>query len=225
MWQKVHPLWMRVGIMKSWPCEWFAKDKKSQADFVVEDIRILQYFDKHYVHAGVAKIVIRKTSSEVEIIIFSSKIGVMMWKNGEKIKELEATLKKKFGKEFKVTLKEVKVPEFSAKIMAEFITQQLESRMPYRKVAKTVLKKVMDKGAVGIKIQIGWRLWGADIARTEKFIDGNVSLQTFRSDIDYHYLQANTKYGVLWVKVWISKGNIYQKTTSKKAKATAALLE
>jgi small subunit ribosomal protein S3 len=136
---------MRVGIMKSWPCEWFAKDKKSQSDFVVEDIRILEYFDKHYLHAGVAKVVIRKTATEVETIIFTSKVGVMMGKNGEKIKELEDILKKKFAKEFKVTLKEVKVPEFSAKIMAEFITQQLENRMPFRKVAKTVLKKVMDK--------------------------------------------------------------------------------
>ncbi len=224
MWQKVHPLWMRVGIMKSWPCEWFAKDKKSWADFVVEDILILQYFDKHYTNAGIAKIVIRKTASEVEIIIFSSKIGVMMGKNGENIKKLEETLKKKFKKEFKVTLKEVKIPEFSAKIMAEYIAQQLENRMPYRKVAKTTLKKVMDKWSVGIKIQIAGRLGWTDIARTEKFIDGNVSLQTFRSDIDYHYLQAKTKYGVLWVKVWISKWTIYQKTTSKKTKATAALL-
>lgn len=108
--------------------------------------------------------------------------------------------------------------------MAEHISQQLENRMPYRKVAKTVVKKVMDKGAVGVKVQIWWRLGWTDIARTEKFIDGNVSLQTFRSDIDYHYLQARTKYGVLWVKVWISKGNIYQKSSSKKSKA-AALLE
>jgi small subunit ribosomal protein S3 len=136
---------MRVGIMKSWPCEWFAKDKKSQADFVVEDIRILEYFTKHYTHAGVAKVVIRKTATEVEVIIFTSKVAVMMGKNGEKIKDLETSLKSLFNKEFKVTLKEVKVPEFSAKIMAEFIAQQLENRMPYRKVAKTVLKKVMDK--------------------------------------------------------------------------------
>lgn len=223
MWQKVHPLWMRVGIMKSWPCEWFAKDKKSQAAFVVEDIHIMEYFEKEYKHAWVAKIVIRKTATEVEIIVFTSKVGVMTGKNGEKIKELETLLKKKFEKEFKVTLKEVKVPEFSAKIMAEFIVQQLEWRMPFRKIAKTVLKKVMDKWAVGIKIQVGGRLWGTDIARMEKFIDGNVSLQTFRSDIDYHYLQAHTKYGVLWVKVWISKGNVYQKSLPKKSKAASLL--
>lgn len=223
MWQKVHPLWMRVGIMKSWPCEWFAKDKKSQAAFVVEDIHIMEYFEKEYKHAGVAKIVIRKTATEVEIIIFTSKVAVMTGKNGEKIKELEALLKKKFDKEFKVSLKEVKVPEFSAKIMAEFIVQQLEWRMPFRKIAKTVLKKVMDKGAVGIKIQVWGRLWWTDIARMEKFIDGNVSLQTFRSDIDYHYLQAHTKYGVLGVKVWISKGNVYQKSLPKKSKAASLL--
>lgn len=223
MWQKVHPIWMRVGTMKSWPCEWFAKDKKSQANFVVEDILLREYFEKNYQNMWVAKLVIRKTASEVELIVFTSKVGVFMGKNGEKIKELEDKLSKKFSKQFKVTLKEVRVPEFSAKIMAEFVAQQLESRMPFRKVAKTVLHKVMEKWAVGIKIQVGWRLWGTDIARMEKFIDGTVSLQTFRSDIDYHYLQAHTKYGVLWVKVWISKGTIYQKSVSKKTRAAALL--
>lgn len=109
---------------------------------------------------------------------------------------------------FKVNVKEVRNPELSAKIMAEYIASQLESRMPYRRVVKNVLSKVMEKGALGVKIQIGGRLNGADIARSEKFIDGRVSLQTFRSDIDYHYLQAMTKYGVLGVKVRIEKGVI-----------------
>ena len=118
---------------------------------------------------------------------------------------MEEELTKKFGKPFKITIKEVRTPELSAKIMAEYIASQLEARMPYRKVVKQVLSRVMEKGSSGIKIQIGGRLGGTDIARSEKFIDGRVSLQTFRSDIDYHYLQAMTKYGVLGIKVWIEK--------------------
>ena len=196
---------MRVGIMKSRPSEWFAKTRKMNADFFVEDIQIRDFVEKQLARSGVAKIEIRKTLKEGEIIIFASKVGVLMGKNGERIKKLEEDLSKKFGKPFKITIKEVRTPELSAKIMAEYIASQLEARMPYRKVVKQVLSRVMEKGASGIKIQIGGRLGGTDIARSEKFIDGRVSLQTFRSDIDYHYLQAMTKYGVLGIKVWIEK--------------------
>lgn len=217
MWQKVNPVGMRVGIMKSWPAEWFAKNKKESADFFVEDIQIRRFIEEKYPKAGIAKVVIRKTWKEGELIIFTSKIGVLMWKQWEKIKEFEVALAKKFGKPFKVTIKEVKIPEFSAKVMAEFIAQQLEARMPYRKVAKNVIQKVMERWASGIKVQVGWRLGWTDIARTEKFIEGRVSLQTFRSDIDYYYLQAMTKYGVLGVKVWIEKWTVFiPKKKSKK---------
>ena len=205
MWQKVNPIGMRVGIMKSWPCEWFGKTKRTGADFFVEDIKLRRFIEKTFPRTGISKVVIRKTNKEGEIIIFTSKVGVLMGKQGNKIKEFEDELKEKFGKDLKVVIKEVKNPELSAKVMAEFIASQLESRMPFRKVAKNVLQKIMEKGAAGVKIQIGGRLGGTDIARTEKFINGRVSLQTFRSDIDYCHLQAMTKYGVLWVKVWIQK--------------------
>ena len=218
MWQKVNPIGMRVGIMKSRPAEWYAKTKRQNSDFFVEDIQIRNFVEKKLARSWVAKVVIRKTLKEWEIIIFASKVGVLMGKNGERIKKLEEDLAKKFGKPFKVTVKEVRVPELSAKIMAEYIASQLEARMPYRKVVKNVLSKVMEKWAHGIKIQIGWRLQGADIARSEKFIDGRVSLQTFRSDIDYHYLQAMTKYWVLGIKVWIEKWVI--PSSKKKSKKT-----
>lgn len=110
-------------------------------------------------------------------------------------------------------MKEIKVPELSAKIMAEFAAIQIEGRMPYRKIAKSVLQKVMEKGAQGVKFQIGGRLGGADISRAEKFIDGRLPLQTLRSDIDYHYTTALTKYGILGIKVWICKGDIEKKAT------------
>ena len=216
MWQKVNPVWMRVGSMKSWPCEWFAKTKTQWADFFVEDIKIRDFIEKKYPQTGIAKVIIRKTQKECELIIFTSKVGVLMWKQWANIKDLETELERKFHKKFKVNIKEVKVPELSAKIMAEFISSQLENRMPYRKVAKNVLQKVMQKWANWIKISVGWRLNWAEIARAEKFIDGRVSLQTFRSDIDYHYMQAMTKYGVLWVKVWIEKWTLYNKKKAPK---------
>lgn len=218
MWSKAHPIGMRVGIMKSRPAEWFAKHRRTGADFFVEDIKIRKIVDETFGRAGISKVVIRKTLKEWEIIIFSSKVGVLMGKNWEKIKQFEEVLKTKFGKDMKVVIKEVKVPELSAKIMAEFIASQLEARMPFRKVAKNVLQKVMEKWAAGIKIQIGWRLGGTDIARTEKFIEGRVSLQTFRSDIDFYYLQARTKYGMLGVKVWIEKGILYNKAQTATTK-------
>jgi len=218
MWQKVNPMGMRVWLMKSRPCEWFAKSKQIWADFFVEDIELRKFVAKEYPNAGISKIIIRKTEKEWEIIIFSSKVGVIMWKQWEKIKKFEKKLKKKFNKSFKVVVKEVRIPELSAKIMAEFVAQQLESRMPYRKVAKWVIYKVIEKWATGIKIQIAWRLNWADIARSEKFIQWRVSLQTFRSDIDYYHIQARTKYWVLWVKVWIEKWVLIQKKAKKAPK-------
>jgi len=209
MWQKVNPVWMRVWIMKSWPVEWFAKTRQAGADFFVEDIKLRNFIDKLFPRSGISKVVIRKTAREWEIIIFASKVGVIMWKQWTKIKEAEESLKKKFWKEFKINIKEVRLPELSARVMAEFIATQLEARMPFRKVAKNTLAKILEKWAMWAKIQIWWRLNGADIARTEKFIEWRVSLQTFRSDIDYYYLQAMTKYWVLWVKVWIEKWTLY----------------
>ncbi len=217
MWQKVNPIWMRVWTMKSWPAEWFAKTKMASADFFVEDIKIRNFIDKLFPRAGISKVVIRKTLREWEIIIFASKVGVIMWKQWAKIKEAEESLKKMFSKDFKINIKEVRLPELSARVMAEFIATQLEARMPYRKVAKNTLSKILEKWALWAKIQIWGRLNGSDIARTEKFIEWRVSLQTFRSDIDYYYLQAMTKYWVLWVKVWIEKGTLYgnKKKTKK----------
>ncbi len=223
MWSKANPIGMRVWIMKSRPSEWFAKYKRTGADFFVEDIKMRKFLEDTFPRIGISKVVIRKTAKEWEIIIFSSKVGVLMGKNWEKIKQFEDTLKKKFGKDMKVIIKEVKIPELSAKIMAEFIATQLEARMPFRKVAKNVLQKVMEKWASGIKIQIGWRLGWSDIARSEKFIEGRVSLQTFRSDIDYFHIQARTKYGMLGVKVWIEKGILYNKAQAANANKKIAL--
>lgn len=169
-------------------------------------MKIRELVEAFYPRVGISKVIIRKTEKEGEVLIFTTKPAAIIGKEGKKLTDFEEHLKNKVGKTLKVTVKEVKVPELSAKIMAEFAAIQLESRMPYRKVAKSVLQKVMEKGALGVKIQVGGRLGGVDLSRSEKFTDGRIPLQTLRSDIDYHYTTALTKYGILGIKVWICKG-------------------
>ena len=136
---------MRVGIMKSWPSEWFAKTRRQGADFFVEDIKIRNFIDASFPRAGISKVIVRKTQKEGEIILFATKVGVLMGKNGEKIKSVEKKLKDLFHKDFKINVKEVRVPELSARVMGEFIATQIENRMPYRKVIKNTVSKIMEK--------------------------------------------------------------------------------
>ena len=208
MGQKVDPRGFRVWITKDWPVEWFAKTKSQSAEFVVEDLKLRNFIEEFYNRSWIGKVVIRKTEKDREIIIFTSKPALVIGKEWKKLQDFEKALENKFWKKFNVKVKEIKVPEMSAKAMAEYIATQLEKRVPHRRIAKLVLQKVREKGAIWVKVQIWGRLWWADMARTEKFIDWRVPLQTLRADIDYHYTTALTKYWVLWVKVWIYKGDI-----------------
>jgi small subunit ribosomal protein S3 len=185
MGQKADPRGLRVGVTKSRSSEWFAKTKRQGAQFFVQDIKVRNFVEESYKRSGIAKVVIRQTDKECEIIIFTAKPALILGKEGKKLEEFQATLVKKFGGEFKVVLKDVRLPELSAKIMGEYAASQLEARMPFRRVAKTILQKVMEKGATGVKV---------DLSRSEKFSQGRVSLQTLRSDIDYHVTTALTKY-------------------------------
>lgn len=218
MGQKVDPRGFRAGITKTWSAEWFAKSKSQSAQFFVEDIKIRNLVEETFKRAGIAKTVIRKTDKEGEVIIFTAKPALILGKEGAKLDSFTKLLQSKFGREFKVALKDVRLPELSAKIMSEFAAQQIEARMPFRRVAKSLLQKVMEKGATGIKVQVSGRLGGVDLSRTEKFSEGRVSLQTLRSDIDYHYTTALTKYGIIGIKVWISKGDILVKSKASASK-------
>lgn len=204
-------------MTKSRSSEWFAKTRRQGAQFFVQDMQVRKFVEENYKRSGIAKIVIRKTDKECEIIIFTAKPALILGKEGKKLEDFQKKLVKKFGGEFKVVLKDVRLPELSAKIMGEFAAQQLEARMPFRRVAKTLLQKVMEKGATGIKVQISGRLGGVDLSRSEKFSQGRVSLQTLRSDIDYHVTTALTKYGILGIKIWISKGDVVTKSASSKS--------
>ncbi len=212
MWQKVNPIGFRVWITKSWASEWYAKDKAQSSKFFIEDIKMRQLVETTFPRSWISKIVVRRTVSEWEIIIFTSKLGVIMGKDGSKIQVFQNTLNKRFNTDLKIVVKDVRNPELSARIMAEFIASQIEARMPYRRVAKSTLLKVIEKGALWIKIQFWWRLQWNDMAQVVKFSEWRVSLQTIRSEIDYFYTTALTKYGIIGVKVWISKGDVFNKS-------------
>lgn len=217
MWQKVDPRGFRVWLTQKWPSEWFVTSQQAWASFFVEDIKIREFIEKFYFRSAIAKVVIRKTAIDGEILLFTAKPASIIGKEWVKLAEFEKKLEKMTWKKFKVTVKEVRVPELSAKIMAEFACLQLEGRISYRRVAKGVLQKVMEKWAIGVKFQIWWRLSGAEMSRSEFFSEGRIPLQTLRADVDYHYTTAHTKYGILWIKVWICKSENTQVTKEKAA--------
>ncbi len=216
MGQKVDPRGFRTWVNKLWPSEWFAKNKTQAADFFVEDVKIREKIKDYYYRSAIDRIVIRKTDENIELIIFTWKPAAVIGKKGAKVKEFKGMLEKYTGKDVKVIVKKVKVPELSAKIMAEDACEKLEKRMPYRRVGNKIIQSAMNKWVKWVKVQIAWRLGGADMCRTEKFMEGNVPLQTLRADIDYHYEPAKTKYGVLGVKVWIYKWKIYDEEKAYK---------
>lgn len=211
MWQKVHPIGFRTWVSKSHPAERFARTKKDNSSMFVEDIIIRNFLEDYYKRSWISKVVIRKTSTEWEILLFTAKPAVILWKEGSKLKTAEDLLKKKLWKLFKITIKEIRTPELSAKIMSEFVATQIEWRMPYRRVAKMAVDKIMEKWAQWVKIQIWGRLNGADMSSSQKFSKWRIPLQTIRADIDYHYTIAMTKYWVLGIKVRICKWENFNK--------------
>ena len=223
MGQKVDPRGFRTGIVRWWISEYFAPTKAKSSEYMVQDLRVRNFPDKFYRYCGISKVVFRKWEAadkvKNDILIFTAKPALVLGKDGKKLEEYKAALKKKFGEDFDVVVKEVSKPEMSARVMAEYIAQQLEKRMPYRRVIKSVVEKVMAKGLKGIKVQIGGRLNGAEMARKETFKDGRIPLQTLRADVDYHYTTALTKYGILGIKVWIYKGDIEDNRITKKTPA------
>jgi len=212
MWQKVDPRGFRTGIVKGWISEYFAPTKEKSVKYMVQDLKVRNLTDKFYKYCGISKVVFRKGENgekiKNDILIFTAKPALVLGKDGKKLEEYKSLLKKTFGEDFDVIVKELSKPESSARVMADYIAQQLERRMPYRRVIKSVIEKVMAKWLKGIKVQIAWRLNGAEMARSETFKEGRIPLQTLRADVDYHYTTALTKYGILGIKVWIYKGDI-----------------
>ena len=211
MGQKVNPHGMRVGVNKDWSSKWFAK-KSDFAEFLVEDNQIRTYVKKKLYNAGVSGIVIERPAAEkVKVIVMCARPGMVIGRSGEGIEEFKKGLVKMTGRTVDVSIEEVRRTELDAQLTAESVAQSLERRTSFRRAMKQPIGRTMKAGAKGIKIVCSGRLGGAEIARSEKYSEGNVPLHTLRADIDYGFAEADTTYGKIGVKVWINHGEILDK--------------
>lgn len=217
MGQKTNPIGFRVGITKDWVSKWFA-EKKDFGKFLGEDLQIRNYIKKKLYFAGVSKILIEKSSDRIHITILTSRPGIIIGRRGEAIDKLKEEVGNLTTKEIHIDIEEIKVPELDAQLVAENIALQLERRVAYRRAMKRSITQAMGLGAKGVKIMVGGRIGGAEIARSESYREGKVPLQTIRADIDYGFAIAFTAYGTIGVKVWIYKGDVLK--TEKRAGST-----
>ncbi|MCD6109170.1 30S ribosomal protein S3 [bacterium] len=210
MGQKVNPISLRIGINRLWDSKWYA-NKKKYGKTLHQDFAIENAIREKLKDASVSKIEILRTSNAVTINVHSAKPGLIIGRGGETIEKLREFLDKKFGGKFSVNIMEIKQPNMDAHLVGESIVKQIERRISYRRVAKMAIDRSLEAGALGVKVKVAGRLNGVEIARNEFFSKGKIPLHTFRADIDYAYLPANTTYGIIGVKVWIYKGDVFKK--------------
>jgi small subunit ribosomal protein S3 len=206
MGQKVHPESMRVGYIHDWKSNWF--NERDFADYLAEDVAIRRHITGKLSHAGLSDITIRKDANEVEVNIHTARPGIVIGKSGSEVDALRRDLHRMTRKQIKVNILEIKRPELDAKLVAQSIAEQLQNRVAFRRAMKRALTSAMRSGAKGCKVQVGGRLGGAEMARTESYSDGRVPLHTMRADIDYGFYEARTTFGRIGVKCWINKGEI-----------------
>ena len=209
MGQKVNPISNRLGIVRGWDSNWFGG--KNFGDNLVEDQKIRKYLNERLAKASVSKIVIERTLKLVTITICTARPGIVIGKGGQDVDKLKEELKKLYDKEIQINIFEVKKPELDANIVATNIARQIEGKIAYRRAIKMAVANTMRAGAEGIKVQITGRLNGAEMARKEMYKEGRTPLHTFRADIDYCHTEALTKVGLLGIKVWICRGEVYGK--------------
>lgn len=219
MGQKVNPIIFRMGMSQGWRSKWFSE--KNYIEYLQKDIAIRKYLQKKLKDAGVASVEIRRSADEVNISIYSSRPGIIIGRGGTGIEDLKKEIKNKFIKEkinLRISIEEVRKPMLSAAIVSQSIIEQIEKRIPYRKVMKKAIERVMEAGAKGVRVIVAGRLNGVEIARTETLNNGNLPLHTIRADIDYSRGVASTTYGAIGVKVWIYKGSVLEKEDDKSSK-------
>ena len=209
MGQKVNPISNRLGIIRGWDSNWYGG--KNYGDELVEDSKIRKYLDVRLAKASVSKIVIERTLKLVTITVCAAKPGIIIGKGGQEVEKLKEELKKITDKEVQINIVEVKKPDLDATIVGNNIARQVEGKIAYRRAIKSAIANTMRNGAEGIKILISGRLNGAEMARSEMYKEGRTPLHTFRADIDYCQTEALTKVGLLGIKVWICRGEIYGK--------------
>jgi small subunit ribosomal protein S3 len=207
MGQKVHPIGMRLGIVKDWSSRWYAPSKDF-ADTLCADLKVREYLKEKLALAGISRIQIDRPARNAKITVYTARPGVIIGKSGKEIEVLRDEINKILNVPVHISIEEVRKPELDAKLVADTIAQQLEKRVMFRRAMKRAVTTAMRLGAKGIKICVSGRLGGAEIARSESYREGRVPLHTLRADIDYGLGEAFTTYGVIGVKVWIFKGEI-----------------
>ena len=210
MGQKVNPIGLRLGINRNWESRWFPNFKTAPAA-LGEDHKIRTYLKKELHYAGVANIIIERTVKRLRVTIVAARPGIIIGKKGADIEKLKTSLQKLIGKQISVNIKEEKKPQTSAQLVAENIGTQLERRIAFRRAMKKVMQNAQRSGAKGIKVAVAGRLGGAEMARTEWYLEGRVPLHTLRAKIDYGFAEAQTTYGIIGIKVWIFKGEVLTK--------------
>ena len=222
MGQKVHPTGIRLGIVADWASKWYA-DSKTFPEYVRKDHELRTYIKERLKDASVSRIHIERPAKKANITIYTARPGIVIGKKGEDIEKLRADVAKMIGMsmhDVRINISEVRKPELDAQLVAEGIAQQLERRVMFRRAMKRAVTNTMRVGAEGIKVKVGGRLNGAEIARSEWYREGRVPLHTFRADIDYGFAEAKTTYGVIGVKVWIFKGEVFDKPEVAAAEST-----
>ncbi|SFR84623.1 SSU ribosomal protein S3P [Marinobacter daqiaonensis] len=207
MGQKVNPTGIRLGVVKEHNSIWYA-EKKDYANKLLNDIQVREFLEKRLEKASVSKIVIERPAQNARITIHTARPGIVIGKKGEDVDRLRREVSEKMGVPVHINIEEVRKPDLDAKLVAQNVAGQLERRVMFRRAMKRAVQNAMRQGAKGIKIQVGGRLGGAEIARSEWYREGRVPLHTLRADIDYATYEAKTTYGIIGVKVWIFKGEI-----------------
>ena len=210
MGQKVNPVGFRLGINRGWDSIWYAK-KNNFGNYLVEDFKIRDYIKKNVVNSGVSKVMIERSKKKCFITIYTSRPGCVIGKKGSDIEKIKNKLSKITTNEVQLNIKEVKKPELNSFLVAENIAQQLVKRIAYRKAMKRAIQSALRLGGRGIKVMVSGRLAGNEIARTEWLREGSIPLHTLRADVDYAEAEALTTYGIIGIKVWIYKGEIFNK--------------
>lgn len=221
MGQKVHPTGIRLGFIKDWTSRWYA-NSQNYSSYLYKDLKVREFLKKKLGHASISRIQINRPANNAQITIHTARPGLVIGKKGEDIDALRKEVSAMIGVPVQLNVEEIRKPELDAQLVAEGVAQQLEKRIMFRRAMKRAVQNTMRLGAEGIKINVGGRLNGAEIARSEWYREGRVPLHTFRADIDYGFAEAKTTYGVIGVKVWIFKGEVYPSLAGE-SKVTSAV--
>jgi small subunit ribosomal protein S3 len=208
MGQKVHPTGIRLGYIKDWTSRWYASTQ-NYPEFLLKDLKVREFLKKKLGHASISRIQINRPANNAHITIHTARPGLVIGKKGEDIDALRRQISAMIGVPVQLNVEEIRKPELDAQLVAEGVAQQLEKRIMFRRAMKRAVQNTLRLGAEGIKINVAGRLNGAEIARSEWYREGRVPLHTFRADIDYGFAEARTTYGVIGVKVWIFKGEVF----------------